>query len=110
MLCIRRRDPGLMLRYWNQPEETAACFHGDWFLTGDYARRDADGYVWFLGRRDDLINTFGYRVSPHEVERVLQVASRRRRRGGGGRGGRAGEDGGGGVRRAARPRISSPRT
>jgi len=72
MLCIRRHDPGLMLRYWNQPEETAACFHGNWFLTGDYARRDADGYVWFLGRRDDLINTFGYRVSPHEVERVLR--------------------------------------
>jgi acetyl-CoA synthetase len=72
MLCIRRTDPGLMLRYWNQPEETAACFHGEWFLTGDYARRDADGYVWFLGRRDDLINTFGFRVSPHEIERVLK--------------------------------------
>jgi acyl-coenzyme A synthetase/AMP-(fatty) acid ligase len=72
MLCIPRGDPGLMLRYWNQPEETAACFRGDWFLTGDYARRDTDGYVWFLGRRDDLINTFGYRVSPHEVERVLK--------------------------------------
>lgn len=72
MLCIHRADPGLMLRYWNQPEETAACFRGDWFLTGDYARRDAEGYVWFLGRRDDLINTFGYRVSPHEVERVLK--------------------------------------
>ena len=61
-----------MLGYWQQPEETAACFRGDWFLTGDYARRDEDGYVWFLGRRDDLINTFGYRVSPHEVERVLK--------------------------------------
>lgn len=73
MLCIRRDDPGLMLRYWNQPEETAACFRGDWFLTGDYARVDGDGYVWFLGRRDDLINTFGYRVSPHEVERVLKT-------------------------------------
>jgi acetyl-CoA synthetase len=72
MLCIRRTDPGLMLRYWNQPEETAACFRGEWFLTGDYARIDQDGYVWFLGRRDDLINTFGYRVSPHEVERVLK--------------------------------------
>jgi len=72
MICIPRDDPGLMLRYWNQPEETRRCFHGDWFLTGDYARRDADGYVWFLGRRDDLINTFGYRVSPHEVERVLR--------------------------------------
>jgi acyl-coenzyme A synthetase/AMP-(fatty) acid ligase len=72
MICIPRSDPGLMLRYWNQPEETARCFHGDWFLTGDYARRDADGYVWFLGRKDDLINTFGYRVSPFEVERVLK--------------------------------------
>ena len=72
MLCIRRDDPGLMLGYWNQPEETAACFRGDWFLTGDYARQDEDGYVWFLGRRDDLINTFGYRVSPHEIERVLK--------------------------------------
>jgi acyl-coenzyme A synthetase/AMP-(fatty) acid ligase len=41
-------------------------------LTGDYARRDADGYLWFLGRKDDLINSFGYRVSPHEVERVLK--------------------------------------
>ena len=72
MLCIPRADPGLMLGYWNQPEETAACFHGDWFLTGDYARRDADGYLWFLGRKDDLLKSFGYRVSPHEVERVLK--------------------------------------
>ena len=47
-------------------------FHGEWFVTGDHARRDPDGYVWFLGRKDDLINTFGYRVSPFEVERVLK--------------------------------------
>jgi len=72
MLCIPRTDPGLMLGYWNKPDETAAAFHGDWFLTGDYARIDADGYVWFLGRCDDLINSFGYRVSPHEIERVLK--------------------------------------
>ena len=72
MLCIPRHDPGLMLRYWNKPEETAAAFHGEWFLTGDFARRDEDGYLWFLGRRDDLIKSFGYRVSPHEVERVLK--------------------------------------
>jgi acyl-coenzyme A synthetase/AMP-(fatty) acid ligase len=71
MLCIPRDDPGLMLRYWNQPEETARAFHGPWFLTGDYARRDPDGYLCFLGRKDDLINSFGYRVSPFEVERVL---------------------------------------
>ena len=72
MLCIARDDPGLMLGYWNRPDETAACFHDGWYLTGDYARRDPDGYVWFLGRRDDLINSFGYRVSPHEIERVLK--------------------------------------
>jgi acetyl-CoA synthetase len=72
MLCIPRQDPALLLGYWNQPEETAACFRDDWFLTGDYARQDEDGYLWFLGRRDDLINTFGYRVSPHEVDRVLK--------------------------------------
>lgn len=72
MLCIPRRDPALMLGYWNQPQETARCFHGEWFLTGDYARRDCDGYIYFHGRKDDLINTFGYRVSPHEVERVLR--------------------------------------
>jgi acetyl-CoA synthetase len=72
MLCIPRSDPALLLRYWNQPEETARCFRGDWFLTGDYARQDDDGYLWFLGRKDDLIKSFGYRVSPHEVERVLK--------------------------------------
>ena len=72
MLCIPADDPLLFLRYWNQPQETATSFHGSWFLTGDYARRDADGYIWFLGRRDDLINSFGYRVSPHEIERVLK--------------------------------------
>jgi acyl-coenzyme A synthetase/AMP-(fatty) acid ligase len=72
MICVPRTDPALMLRYWNQPEETAACFHGDWFLTGDYACRDDAGYIWFLGRKDDLINSFGYRISPHEIERVLK--------------------------------------
>jgi acyl-coenzyme A synthetase/AMP-(fatty) acid ligase len=72
MICIPHDDPGLMLRYWNQPTETAEHFRDGWYLTGDYARRDADGYIWFLGRRDDLINTFGYRVSPHEVERVVK--------------------------------------
>jgi acyl-coenzyme A synthetase/AMP-(fatty) acid ligase len=71
MLCIPSDDPGLMLGYWHQPAETAAMFRDGWFLTGDFARRDADGYHWVIGRRDDLINRFGYRVSPHEVERVL---------------------------------------
>jgi acyl-coenzyme A synthetase/AMP-(fatty) acid ligase len=72
MLCVPRSDPLLLLRYWNQSEETATAFKGDWFLTGDFAREDDDGYLWFLGRHDDIIKSFGYRVSPHEVERVLK--------------------------------------
>ena len=72
MICVPDDDPGLFLRYWNLPEETAKLRHDGWFLTGDYARYDADGYLWFLGRRDDIIKSFGYRVSPYEVERVLK--------------------------------------
>jgi acyl-coenzyme A synthetase/AMP-(fatty) acid ligase len=71
-IAIGEDDPGLFLQYWNQPEETARLRRGGWFLTGDYARRDADGYFWFMGRRDDIIKSFGYRVSPFEVERVLK--------------------------------------
>ncbi len=71
-IAIGEDDPGLFLRYWNQPEETAKLRRGGWFLTGDYARRDADGYFWFMGRKDDIIKSFGYRVSPFEVERVLK--------------------------------------
>jgi acetyl-CoA synthetase len=72
MICIPESDPGLFLRYWNLPEETAKAKHDGWFFTGDYARQDEDGYLWFLGRRDDIIKSFGYRVSPYEVERVLK--------------------------------------
>ena len=72
MICIAESDPGLFLRYWNLPEETAKLKHDGWFFTGDYARYDADGYLWFLGRKDDIIKSFGYRVSPYEVERVLK--------------------------------------
>ena len=73
MICVPDDDPGLFLRYWNLAEETAKVRHDGWFFTGDYARRDEDGYIWFLGRRDDIINTFGYRVSPHEIERVIKT-------------------------------------
>jgi len=73
MIAIPDSDPGLFIRYWNLPEETARVRQGGWFLTGDYARKDEDGYIWFLGRKDDIINTFGYRVSPHEVERVMKT-------------------------------------
>jgi acetyl-CoA synthetase len=72
MIAVPAGDPGLFLEYWQLQEETAKVKRGGWFLTGDYARYDADGYLWFLGRRDDIIKSFGYRVSPYEVERVLK--------------------------------------
>jgi acetyl-CoA synthetase len=73
MIAIPENDPGLFLNYWQLPEETAKAKHDGYFFTGDYARTDEDGYIWFLGRKDDIINTFGYRVSPHEIERVLKT-------------------------------------
>lgn len=64
-------DPGIMLHYWRKPDETTQMFKGNWFLSGDNFYRDDEGYFWLVGREDDLITTFGYRVSPFEVERVL---------------------------------------
>ena len=72
MIAVPENDPGLFLRYWNQPDETAKYRHDGYFFTGDYAKIDCDGYLWFLGRKDDIIKSFGYRVSPYEVERVLK--------------------------------------
>jgi acyl-coenzyme A synthetase/AMP-(fatty) acid ligase len=72
MICVPEGDPGLFIRYWNLPEETSRLKRDGWFLTGDYARYDDDGYLWFLGRKDDIIKSFGYRVSPYEVERVMK--------------------------------------
>lgn len=71
LLCVHRDEPGLMLCYWRRPEETQAAFKGPWFVTGDRMRKDDDGYFWYEGRTDDLMNAFGYRVAPEEVERVL---------------------------------------
>ena len=71
LLAIHRTDPGLMLRYWNRPDEDAAVMRGDWFIGGDLARFDAEGYLWYEGRADDVMNAMGYRVSPLEVETVL---------------------------------------
>ena len=70
-LAVSRRDPGLMLGYWNDPEGTAAAFRGAWFITGDLAEMDADLYLAHRGRADDVMNAGGYRVAPQEVEAVL---------------------------------------
>ncbi|HUO53211.1 MAG TPA: fatty acid--CoA ligase family protein, partial [Rhodoblastus sp.] len=74
LIAVHRSDPGLMLSYWNRPEAEAEVFRGDWFVGGDVAELDADGYVWLHGRADDLMNAQGYRVSPAEVEAVLSHA------------------------------------
>jgi acyl-coenzyme A synthetase/AMP-(fatty) acid ligase len=72
MISIPLNDPGVFLRYWNLEEETAKYKHDGYFFTGDYAKYDEDGYIWFLGRKDDIIKSFGYRVSPYEIERVYK--------------------------------------
>ncbi|MXN64849.1 AMP-binding protein [Stappia sp. GBMRC 2046] len=73
LLAVHGSDPGLMLGYWRRPDDTASVFRGDWFLTGDLARIDEDGYVWYGGRSDDVMNAFGYRVAPQEVELALSA-------------------------------------
>jgi acetyl-CoA synthetase len=72
MISIPLDDPGVFLNYWNLGEETAKYKHDGYFFTGDYAKYDNDGYIWFLGRKDDIIKSFGYRVSPYEIERVYK--------------------------------------
>jgi acetyl-CoA synthetase len=64
-------DPVFFLGYWNKPEATAAKFSGDWCRTGDMALRDADGYLWYQGRADDLFKAAGYRIGPGEIENCL---------------------------------------
>jgi acetyl-CoA synthetase/medium-chain acyl-CoA synthetase len=65
------RPLGLFSEYWLNPKEMATHFRGDWYLTGDRAKRDADGYFWFVGRKDDVIKSSGYRIGPFEVESAL---------------------------------------
>ena len=72
-IAIHRDDPGLMLGYLHAEDDTAARFCGDWFVTGDLGVMDADGQVTYLGRADDMMNAGGYRVSPLEVEAVLNA-------------------------------------
>jgi len=66
-----RRPVGLFREYWRDPEVTEGAFVGDWYLTGDKAYRDEDGYLWFVGRADDVIISAGYRIGPFEVESAL---------------------------------------
>lgn len=71
-IAVRRGDdPVIFEEYWNAPEKTAAVTLGEWHRTGDLAKRDEDGSLWFVSRDDDLIITSGYRVAPREVEEAI---------------------------------------
>lgn len=70
-IAVHKSDPGLMLGYLGAPEQTAAKYQGDWFLTGDQGVMGEDGQITYLGRNDDMMNAGGFRVSPIEVEQSL---------------------------------------
>jgi len=70
-VAVRRPDPVMFLEYWNNPEATRQKFAGDWAVMGDLAVKDADGYLWFKARKDDMIKSGGYRIGPGEVEECL---------------------------------------
>jgi len=70
-LALKPGWPSMFRGYLHEPERYNKCFAGDWYLTGDLARRDADGYFTFVGRADDIIKTAGHMVGPFEVESAL---------------------------------------
>ena len=70
-VAVKRPDPVMFLGYWRNETATAEKFIGDWMTTGDLGRMDADGYVTFFGRDDDVITSSGYRIGPSEIEDCL---------------------------------------
>ena len=70
-LAVRPGWPSMFRTYWRNKELYSSCFRNGWYITGDRARMDKDGYYWFVGRADDVINTAGHLVGPFEVESAL---------------------------------------
>jgi acetyl-CoA synthetase len=70
-LALRPGWPSMFRGYLHEEERYRKCFAGGWYITGDLAKRDADGYYWFVGRADDIIKTAGHMVGPFEVESAL---------------------------------------
>ena len=70
-LALKTGWPSMFRGYLHEEERYEKCFHGEWYLTGDLARRDEDGYYWFVGRDDDVIKSAGHLIGPFEVESVL---------------------------------------
>jgi len=71
-IAVKAPDPVMFLEYWKNPEATKDKYLDDWLLTGDQGRRDEDGYLWFVGRDDDVITSAGYRIGPSEIEDCLR--------------------------------------
>ena len=70
-LALRVGWPSMFRTYLHEEERYRRCFVGDWYLTGDLARRDPEGYFWFVGRADDMIKSAGHLIGPFEVESAL---------------------------------------
>lgn len=70
-IAVHRNTPALFKGYYKEPERTSMQFRGDWYVTGDRARKDEDGYFWFEGRSDDMIISAGYTIGPFEIEDAL---------------------------------------
>ncbi len=70
-LALKSGWPSMFRTYWNKEDLYQSRFKDDWYITGDKATKDEDGYFWFVGRADDVINTGGHLVGPFEVESVL---------------------------------------
>ena len=70
-LAANRDDPVMVTGYWNNEEATKDKYIGQWWGTGDTGYKDEDGYLWFLGRKDDVISSAGYRIGPGEIEDCL---------------------------------------
>jgi acetyl-CoA synthetase len=70
-LVLKKGFPSLFRAYLHEEERYNKCFIGEWYLSGDLAKKDADGYFWFIGRADDIIKTSGHMVGPFEVESTL---------------------------------------
>jgi acetyl-CoA synthetase len=70
-LALRAGWPSMFRGYLGESERYWKCFTGGFYLTGDLARRDADGYFWFVGRADDVIKSSGHLIGPFEVESLL---------------------------------------
>ena len=70
-LVLKKGFPSLFRGYLHEEERYNKCFIGEWYLSGDLAKKDADGYFWFVGRTDDIIKTSGHLVGPFEVESTL---------------------------------------